>query len=199
MGMMYLAALAAAKKKQDKRHAAARRERRRRENAEREANEKRNSSYGSHSEDEPSYIECIDQEITNDQELKEFFQKLYQKIQEIRDDSGAEQRAKAVELRDLAEKYNAEKTKIEKRLEESGIEFGERKQLGGIYLSRFTGEYQSSTWGKSRLSLYRETGDSYIYYQAETVNGIDRYYIKESLIMEDEPEGKLNAAKASLE
>ena len=198
MGMWMLAAAAAAKKKQDQRRAAARRARSRREKEEREAKEK-NKYRGSSSRDLPSYLECIDQEIDSNQELKEFFQKLYQKVQEIRNEAGAEHRANAEKFRDLAEKYNKEKMKIEKKLEESGINFEGRKPFGSIYLSRFTGEYQSSTWGKSRLSLYREVGDSYIYYQATTINGIERYRLTESLIMEDEPEGYLNVAKSSLE
>lgn len=196
--MWMLAAAAAAKKKQDQRRAAARRARSRREKEEREAKEK-NKYRGSSSRDLPSYLECIDQEIDSNQELKEFFQKLYQKVQEIRNEAGAEHRANAEKFRDLAEKYNKEKMKIEKKLEESGINFEGRKPFGSIYLSRFTGEYQSSTWGKSRLSLYREVGDSYIYYQATTINGIERYRLTESLIMEDEPEGYLNVAKSSLE
>ena len=198
MGMWMLAAAAAAKKKQDQRHAAARRARKRREEEERKSKEKRNNSHSDYSENMPSYFECIDEEIGNDAELKDFFQKLYQKVQQVRDEAGAEYRAKAEELVALAEKYNVEKTKIEKKLEESGIEFGERKQLAGIYLSRFTGEYHCSTWGKSRLSLYRETGDSYIYYQAKTINGLERFRITESLLMEDEPKAYLNIAKESL-
>lgn len=195
MGMWMLAAAAAAKKKQDQRKAAARRERRRREEEERKSKEKYSRSY---SDGMPSYIECVEKEIDGDEILKKFFQRLYEKMNGIRDEAGREYKEKAEEFAALADKYEAERDKVKERLEKSGINFGDNRTLGDIYLGRFSSEYQSSTWGKSRFSLGLQKAEGKHYYRSETIDGIEYYRITESLIMEDEPEAYLNIAKESL-
>lgn len=197
MGMMYLAALAAAKKQQDRRHAAARRTRRRREAEERNSKEKSGYSRVS-SNDKPSYFACVIYELSKDADLKDFFQKLYKKVHEVRDDAGRKYREQAEKFLAIANKYEDERCELEEKLKASGVKFDENNQLACISMGRFSSEVLSNTWNKSRLSLYREAVVSSRYEYRGVINGLEHNKITEELLMEDEPLAKLNCAKESL-
>ena len=135
MGMMYLAALAAAAKKQRERENAARR---RAKKFKEEMSKERKSSWEKTGYNpEYSYLDKVVFAIRTNPQLKEFFKKLEDKIQDIREGEGLEIREKAKSLAELAKKYEAEAKKIEEDLAKSGITLGEQTSSAYYDLNSF--------------------------------------------------------------
>ena len=130
MGAGVILLAAAAQRRRSMEIAARRRERERRERLERErkAREKRDqerrSSYKSSSSYDNSYLKCLSIEMENDPELKDFFDRLGVKVEEVRVESGKEKEKQVADLIEVVKKYQEKKVELEEQLKEAGIELG---------------------------------------------------------------------------
>ncbi len=200
MGMWMLAAAAAAKRKQDQRKAAARRERRRRDE-ERRAKEKNGYSRSS-SGKLPSFYACVEHELREDTELREFFQELYKKMHEVRNEATKDYPVKAEKFVEIADKYRAERQRIQEELIKLGVKFEGYDNLGSISVKQFSSEDNHNP-SFSVLNRNRGNGiwghsDRKHYERRASINGLETKYISESLVMEEYPETKLNIATEEL-
>lgn len=85
------------------------------------------------------YLESVLSKLSSDEELFDFFQKLYQKVHEARAKRGEEySRYVNDELLVIAENYARERAKIEERLRASGVELSSEGLIGSVEMREFT-------------------------------------------------------------
>ena len=135
MGIPLWVAIGVAVKRENQREAAARK--RAKKIKEENSKERKASWENSDYKPEYSYLDTVVFAIKNNPQLKEFFKKVEDKIQDIRFAEGAEIREKAESLAKLAKKYEAEAKKIEEELAESGITLGAAEQSAYYDLNSF--------------------------------------------------------------
>lgn len=129
-GSVLFLALAAKKIRDSERAAARSRSAAKKKRQEEEEKRKRSYSSGSSSESQRKrYERCIADEIREDEQLRGFFQDLDIEIDTVRREIGSEFEAKAVELHELAQKYDKERQKILNELRESGIRTEEGRDM----------------------------------------------------------------------